>query len=384
MAARADIIASSGAASDFNGGGSKYLVKANNGAWYLFSSQTYRKSTDGGLTWGRHVTYVSGTFIACAVWYDRWSGISGDLIHVAMIESGADDVVYRSIDTASSDALGTQTTIFAGASTAANGGISITRTRGGNLLCVYNIDGGTEEGCARSTDVGATWGAVTSPTEAAANDKFVLLPGWAADNQDAMLIFHDHSANELSRKLYDDSANTWAETSISTGITHPAVTTTFPHVAATVDIDNSQNIVIAWNGVDTANADLKCWTVTESAITACTDVVANGTDDQGLAAIGIDESTGYWWAAYCGKSDGSQTWSSSTKIYCKVSQDGGTTWGAEDERSQVNAEHLGLWCAPRFTGDFAVLAAMNEPGLSDYQLINVSILRPRLSSQWIG
>ena len=53
---------------------------------------------------------------------------------------------------------------------------------------------------------------------------------------------------------------------------------------------------------------------------AKTDVVTNGTDDQGLAAIGIDDrTTRIWWVVYVGKSDGSETWNTAVNLYCKVS-----------------------------------------------------------------
>ncbi len=386
MAARADSIFSTGGALVGGGGCTKYPVKATNGAWYLLTSNniSYRRSDDGGLSWGRHITVASGTYVAAAVWYDRWSGIAGDKIHIVSVDLASDDVVYRSIDTASSDALGTAAVVFAGVSTAGGGSLSLVRARGGDLICIYDIDGGTEHGAAKSVDGGATWTPIASPTEAVANDKWILLPGWGADNQDVIAIFHDASANELSRKVYDSSADSWTETSISTGITLPNASGSYPHFAASVDTVNSQNVVISWNAVDGANADLKCWTVTEAAITAKTDVVANGTDDQGLAALGIDTATGYWWAAYCGKSDGSETWLTATNIYCKVSQDAGATWGAETKRSVVTAETLCLWAPPRFSGDFAIESSQNEPGAVDYACLNVGAARPGVSSSWIG
>lgn len=135
----------------------------------------------------------------------------------------------------------------------------------------------------------------------------------------------------MSRQLYDDSANSWAETSIDATMTEVSTATTFPHFAAAVDLTNSQIILIGWSAVDTANADLRCWTVTESAITAKTEVVLNSTDDQGLCAITIDLQSGWWYAIYGGKSDGSETWGTSVNLYYKVSKDSGATWGPETQ-----------------------------------------------------
>jgi hypothetical protein len=251
------------------------------------------------------------------------------LIHCAYTDSGTDDTVYRSINAASGDALSTATVIFAGASTLAGDQLSITRARGGNLYCRTCIDAGTEGGFFRSTDVGATWGSRTINEALATQDMMILLPGFAADNQDIMGFFWDVSANEISRQLYDDSADTWSETSIATGMVEQVAATSFPHFDAAVDITNSQNILVAWNGVNAANSDLMCWTVTESAITPKTNVVTNSVDDQGLCALGIDTDTGHWYVWYGGKSDGSETYLTAINIYMKASKDSGATWGPE-------------------------------------------------------
>lgn len=341
------------------GGGIYYPVQSNSGAWYVFfvdafSDLVYMKSTDKGTTWAVPVTVFTGTVTQVAVWFDRWSNISAGLIHLAYTETGGSDILYRSLDTENSDTLGTQTTIFAGASAVgSNGALSITRARGGNLYCGGMIDAGAEGVFARSTDVGANWSARTDTlNEAAADDQFILLPGWAADNQDIMAYFWDASADEISRKLYDDSGDSWAEDSIATSMTDIARSVTGPHFAAAVDITNSRNLLAAWSAVDAANADLRCWTVTESAITEKTNVVLNSTDDQGLCGIGIDTDTQYWYVIYAGISTGGQTWSSSLHLYYKVSTDAGTTWGSETQFSQMLTGRVSLAMIPRFTGPF--------------------------------
>lgn len=334
-----------------------YVVKTTGGVYYLVyidpnSDVVFRKSSNG-VTWGEPVTVFTGTAISLSIWYDRWSNISAGLIHCAYIETGGHDVLYRSIDTESSDALGTQTTIFAGASATSGGALSITRARGGNIGCIFNIDTGTEDGFRRSTDAGATWDATSAdPTEGAA-DQWILLPGWAADSQDLMLFFWDTSADEISRKLYDDSANSWAETSIAASMVELAPSTARSNFSASVDIANSRNLLAAWTQADLANADLRFWTVTESAITEQTNVVLNSSDDQGLCAIGIDTTADDYYVFYLGLSDGSQTFKSAIQAYYKVSTDNGSTWGSETRLSPSGStlNVLGMWCAPRFDDD---------------------------------
>jgi len=338
----------------------------------------FRKSTDDGLTWSDATVLLTGTIETWAIWYDRWSGIAADLIHVAYTEAVGHDTLYRNIDTANSDALSVQTTIFAGASAADGGHLSIVRARGGNLLCATMIDAGAEGGFYRSTDVGATWGARTGPEALAAGDQIILVPGFAADNQDIMAIFWDASANEVSRYVHDDSGDSWAETSIAGSMTETATGSHQMNMSATVDLTNSLIILVAWTASDLLNSDLLCWTVTESAITAKTDVVTNSTDDQGGCVISLDTATGYWYAFYGGQSDGSDTYFTAMNFYYKVSTDSGATWGAETEANTqsvtrtFNLNNLCMYGLPRFTQPWQVcwscLAALPiGPGSSNGQ-----------------
>lgn len=375
---------------DFNGGGIKYLVQATNGSLYAIYIDgavdvVFRKSSDRGLTWTDPTVIFTGTTTALSIWYDRWtSGLSTDLIHIAYTESATDDTLYRTIDTASSDALSTQTVIFAGGSTLAGGCLSICRARGGNVYCATMIDAGTEGGFFRLPNANVpngAWDAARATCfEAATQDQIILMPGWAADNQDMMAFFWDANVNEISRKVYDDSANSWAETSIATSMTMVAAVNNFPHFAATPDNTNSRNLLVAWSAVDTANADLRCWHVTESAITEVTNVVLNSTDDQGLAAIGIDTLTENWWVFYTGKSDGSETWSTSLKLYCKVSKDSGATWGAEAEYANGSLRgFLHMYCVPRFRG-FCNVYLYRDTSTIDELNIVVDPVRPMARS----
>ena len=349
------------------GAGSNYVVVTPGGVIYIVflnygSSSTvievkFTKSTDGGVTWSAPTTVsAEDTCSQLSIWYDRWSGIAAGLIHCAWTDTAdGDDCRYRSIDTENSDSLSTQTVIGAFTSATAAGGpaISIVRARGGNLYCKVTVDAGAEGGFFGSTDVGANWSALTNSEALATTDQWILMPGWAADDDDIMMFFWDASVDEISRVLYDQSGDSWAETSISTAMVDVVSSSTFPHFAAAVDTTNSRNLLVAWSGVDTANADLRCWHITESAITEVTNVVLNSTDDQGLCAIGIDTDTQDWYVFYGGKSDGSETWSASAgvvKVYYKISTDDGATWGAETALTAGSHNLAYLCCNPRSSG----------------------------------
>lgn len=379
----------------FNGGGINYTIQTPAGVLYQVyidsgSDVHYRKSSDGGLTWGIGISVFAGTASALSVWYDRWSNISAGLIHCAYIESVTDDILYRTINTESSDALSTQTSIFAGASTATGGSITITRAVGGNVYVKGVIDNAAEGGFYRLPNANVpngAWDAARTVDEAlAANDQMILQPDFdAADTQDVMAIFWDASANEISRKLYDDSGNSWSETSIATSMTLQAATVAFPHFACAPDITNTRSILVAWSAVDTVNADMRCWTVDSGAITEVTNVVLNSTDDQGLAGIALDTATGNWWVFYAGASGGSETFLTSVNIYCKVSTDSGTTWGPETLLTNSAKDRTWLCTSPRFSSAFGPpVVCYHVDEVIDSIQINVPLPNRRASHQLIG
>jgi hypothetical protein len=401
MPRRADIAYMTGTGTvTFDGAGTNNLVHANNGALYSVfidnnSDVAFRKSFDGGLTWTTRTVVFAGTATALAVWYDRWTGLSTDLIHCAYSESVTDDTLYRTIDTGSSDALSTQTSIFAGASTAVGGALSITRSVGGNVYCATMIDAGTEGGFFRLPNAnvpnGAWDAARTTVFEAATQDQVILAPNLtAADNQDIIAIYWDASADEISRKLYDDSGNSWGEASIATSMVDNAAANGFPHINIAMDLTNSRILLAAWSAVDGANADLRFWRITDSSISEQTNVVQNGTDDQGLCAISLDTANANRIVVfYTGASDGSDTWSSDTKIYCKGTTDGGSTWSPERKLVDVDSNNeptqrqiRTLWAIPRTTGRHLYTIAYNNVYTGDglqYHTISLDILRPSVT-----
>lgn len=376
----------------FNGAGTQYLVQTPTGVLYFVfcdsgSDVAFKKSTDNGLSWSAPVIVFAGTTTALSIWYDRWSDIAAGLIHLAYQESATDDTLYRTINTESSDALSTQTVIFLGASTATGGFCTISRARGGNVYCRTLIDAGAEGGFFRLPNANVpngAWDAASTINEAnATTDQGILVPNLNnADTQDMLMIFWDASANQISRQNYDDSANSWAETIFTGTFTDQVATTAFPHFAAAVDLTNSQIVVVAWNAIDTLNADLTCWTVTESAITAVTDVVTNSTDDQGLCGICVDTINGVWWVFYGGATGGGETFLTSINLYCKGSTDSGTTWGPETALTDTARDITWLITVPRMLFAMPVPPPVmyHEDLVLDELQINVRTVNPRTIS----
>jgi hypothetical protein len=384
LMARADVIAVnvSNGVQQYNGGGTNYVIQKHGttDTFYMIIVDgsvdvSYVKSTDGGFTWSTPIAVFAGTVHQLSCWYERWSNISGDLIHIVYSETGGNDILYRSLDI-STDTLGTQTTVFNGASVASGGGLSITASRNGHLRVVGSIDAGAEDGAWSSTDAGATWGdTIADPSEGATQDQYYALPGWNADTADFMVIFVDASANGLSVKRYDDSGDSWAESAIIAdgSFIDTVANSNYPHIACFVDITNSRNIIVCWTQIDTANADLRCFIITDTTITeTAANVVLNSGDDQGLAAAGIDTATGTWYVFYGGKSDGTETWSTAIKIYYKTSTDDGATWSSEAAISNLTRNTPWMCCTPRFDTKF-LTAFYHDTPTADQILVSVLI-----------
>jgi hypothetical protein len=333
------------------------------------------KSADNGISWTDPVIVFSGTFEAISTWHDTFTpGGTGNLFHIAWFDTTNDIVLYRALDT-STDSLGTQTTILDVTSTAAGAGqcISLTRSIGGNLYCLFDTDGGAETGFYRSEDVGATWGARSNTGGAEAGDYFLLAPGFAADDEDIICIFWDRSADEISRKLYDNSGDAWDETSIVTTMTDIGHNIAAPQFAITVSDALNMVLLAAWTNRDTGNADLRFWTIDETTITEGTNIVLNSTDDQQCVTLALDTATGDIYAFYLGKSDGSETVGTALGAYYKVSTDDGTTWGAETAVGIAIKNYSYLMTCPQFTGDWTLIT-MTEPSGSQKPLLCAALL----------
>ena len=379
--ARADILSSFVSIAAQRGSQSLPLVKTPGGVWYqVFFSPIdnglyVSYSSDGGFGWVSPALIKStGSNSIAALWYDKTTpGNTGAIIHIVYMDSTSDDVLYRPLDTASGISLGTETTVFAGASTGAvaNTALSITRAIGGNLYVAFDMDGGTETGFYRSVDAGANWTSRTDVNEAT-SDYYHLAPGFAADTQDIICIYWDRSTSELSRKLYDDSGNSWAETSIAGSMTAIANSTSSPQFAITVDDANNKILLVAWSNRTTVNADLRFWTIDEIGIVEGTNVVLNSSGSQQGCAICLATDTTTIYVYYGGASSGSDA-----NIYYKTSTDAGSTWSAEVRLSNGDGAYPHLITSMLITGEFAASFIYDGSGPDSFY---ISVLVPSGSS----
>ncbi len=301
----------------------------------------YQKTSDGGATWATAVSVKTGTLIKASIWYDKWTpGNAGTLIHIAYTESVGDDVLYRNLDTLD-DSLSTEITVVDGASYTsgswAEGVVDIVRARGGNLYIGFWGDAGGEFGFYRSTDTGATWTSRAQLADGNEADGILLMPGNETDEDDIWCIYWDRSADALSLKVYDNSGDSWSETSIASSMVDFTV---YYQMSAAPRHSDNHVILAAWSEIDAATADLKAWDIgSSSSITALTGIVTD-LDASAQVAVFVNQQDDSIYVAYLKGG----TWQAIVDAVYKKSTDGGTTWGSEQTYSEASADDIrALW-----------------------------------------
>jgi len=306
----------------------------------------YRKTEDGGATWGGAFNIKTGNVLQYDCWAD-WQtvGDAGTKIHIAYIDTDSNDVRYVYLDT-SDDSVGGDNqieacqgtgTMYTAAVARINWYVTITKTRGGNLAVALRYKDDTLEdffGFYTSPDA-TTWTSEASPWEANASDYVLLFPGNEADNQDLWAAFWDATANEISLKTYDDSGNSWSEQLISADMTE---TVNYLQMDGTIRLSDGHLIFAAWSQYDNAASDLMVWDINGSgSITAKTNVITN-TAEYFLVSVFINQVNDDIYIAYVG---GTAAGSLVVAFYQK-SVDGGANWGGQ-QALQADVEDDERW-----------------------------------------
>jgi hypothetical protein len=354
------------------GGGSQYLVQIpSNGVYFFYidtnSDLVLAKSKNNGLTWDEPIRLIEQeTFpiMQHSIWYDGWSDINSNLIHIVYVTSAVDYfyVNYNIL----TDTLSTPVTVInypLSVTVAGNfGGLSITRAKGGNLGIYYNFISSTyRSGFAKSTDTGSSWVVTSSlgpgnPNPDLLENAFLLPELSSDDSQDMVMFTLTETKFNIFRKFYDNSLNTWFTSSFGSGSIHLNPTSNGGHyLSAFSDLVNSQSVLIAWNQSGYASpatalgAQLRCYTITSSSITTKTSVItssAAGVGGQGPCGLTWNMNDNTWYAFYGGKSTGGENLTN-MNIYYKKSTDQGITWSSEtrftsDLPTFLNTQSFGL------------------------------------------
>ena len=143
----------------------------------------YRKTTDGGATWGAQVVVDSQTDCSnVVVWYDQWTpGDNGTYIHIATYDTGDDELFYNRLDTSDDSLLLVTATSTTLGSTATYGAgtnlVSITKATDGVVYMVADDAQGTEiVSCASNCDLSTSWLDVGAPPQGNADSWSTLMP----------------------------------------------------------------------------------------------------------------------------------------------------------------------------------------------------------------
>lgn len=309
-------------------------VDSNKGYAFFINSNSatlqYRKTTDGGATWGSgvNVSASAENVEAAAVW--PWTfNTTGTLISIAWI-SQADKLRHRTLDPAS-DTLSSTVDVASAAVASASGwtqaSLTVCRPKPGNICVIARwFTGSPAAGnLIRSTDDGVNWSDRASGPYETTADLALFLPATTGDLADMAIIYLDDSALELSVKMYDDSLNTYTETAIGTA---PANNADYWLFDACFSPKTGLIYVVTCNTFNTGTSDLNTYTINPNSIasptkTAKTDVISN---QAGITSprIQYDEVNNKVRVFYC-----TGTIDTSLAIKYKESSDGMGSWGSE-------------------------------------------------------
>jgi hypothetical protein len=294
----------------------------------------YRKTTDGGVTWGSTVIFDTQTdVINVAVWYDQWTpgDSSGTNIHIMTADTGNDDVWYTRLDTAT-DTLTTpvsanNNTAQAGALTSGGTFASITKGTNGILYIgvVDNLDVYAVE-CSATCTTATNWIEQASVMPFLVVDGSVTLLPLASGN--IMAISWNRSEDDLESSVYNDTTNTWASI-VDIDITHAENTTYIAGYGATLNRTTNDIYLTAVEDATTLGTDddVVMYTYSAGTWTQNTDILTNSARGVLDAKIAFDENTDDLYAIYSARTTAATA--TTGTIYYKISTDGGATWGGE-------------------------------------------------------
>lgn len=337
--------------------------KMNNGSDTVFTSDTvgytfyrggstgtpltnnrcaYAKTTDGGATWGTPVVIHDTTgCVHVSVWYDRWTpgDTTGNLIHIATVDGGTDDIFYNTLDT-STDTLGLTNTTMISVSTdmtntffAAVSRHSITKATNGTVYIGVPDTGGVgdqswvKKCAATCLTTQANWtDTVFSGLQNTARDELTLMP-LASGN--ILMTGFNAQADDIVSKVYTNSTNTWDAAFTTIDALAPE-NTGYGGFLGIVVKKSTNDIYLAYTA-DTATLgtddDIRTAVYSAGAWTVKTDVLTNDTKGLLNVKLAMDEGTGDIYAVYTGLTTPATI--TTGNIYYKKSTDGMTTWGAE-------------------------------------------------------
>lgn len=305
----------------------------------------FRRTTDGGASWGSTQvnTVTQPTSFAC--YFDRETpGDTGTKVHVAFCRFGAPDAFYyRSIDV-SDGSLGSEVVID-NTTVSINSAlfdqvVGITKAVNGNLFVALSTQASVHAW--RSTDGGSNWSSKATPFETGTQEDYLyLLPANTGDDADICALFWDKSASEVSIKMYDDSADSWTETSIVTGVTATTVgTAAYRNFDAAVRHSDKHILMAIHTAWDTAGDDLLTFDINPDSIASPSKTqkanVFTDLAEAAQAAVIIAQGNQHIYIAYL---KGNTLWQTDSDVWFVKSTDGMASWGTPVQYNETTDDY---------------------------------------------
>ncbi len=312
----------------------------------------YRKTTNGGSTWGATTTVDSQTDChQISVWYDKWTpGSASSSIHIATIDASSDDVWYNRLDTAGDTLLlPSSVSTFTGSGqggtslTQAENFTSITRGTDGTIYVISNDGSGTNDSavleCTSNCDQASNWTERTPFPLDIASDQNVLVP---LTGGDMMIIQRDISLDDVRSKIWDESAATWTPwTIIDANATENA--TYDIGIAAVVSTTTPGRVYMAYSA-DSATLgtddDVRVGVFNGSTWSTSSPNVISNNASRAITnvAIGLDAASDDVYVAYTARTTAGTA--NTGNVYWKWSTSTMSTWSAEQGPVNTSADDL--------------------------------------------
>ena len=163
------------------------------------------------------------------------------------------------------------------------------------------------------------------------------------------MLYWDGSASEISVKMYDDSADTWTETVVVTGMTKDE-----NHINMGLAVRHSDGAILwaAHSDDDNSSDDLRTGEIIPDSlasptITAKTNIFTNQAESA-QTFVWINQQND---EVRVGHLKGSPTWQATTLAVFHISTNGMTSWGAEQAYGEDTADDFRRFTAGRTVDD---------------------------------
>jgi len=296
----------------------------------------YRKTTDGGSSWGTPMV-VSQTFngaTSLAVWYDQWTpgDTTGTKIHIAFSDDATDDIYYTYLDT-DDDSSTTSQAVLLGTSIreAYSGPPSITKGAGdGNLFLSGNFQTTAGGQVAKSTNGGISWSDITpSAWSTVEIDQIQLLP--LLTGNDIIAVKAETASNAIKYRIYSEGGTSWDGSWNALSVSPPTMVENATYdqwFSATIKKSTGDVYLAFADYTNNVANDIGFWSFDESVRTgfAQGSNLFIGDNTVMMPVPFINEENGDIYVAYL-----RGTLNNYMNVYYKKSMDGGTTWSGESD-----------------------------------------------------